>query len=109
MAAAAAPHPPPAPPVHAALDAAADAQSSLTALHDLVALLSLQQTDSHRFLGNSLDVGSPVVFGGQVLGQALMAAARTVVSGQSVHSLHGYFSARGRQVAAHCLRGRCAA
>ena len=93
--AAAAQHAPPAPPVHPALDAAADAQSSLTALHDLVALLSLQQTDSHRFLGHSLDVGSPVVFGGQVLGQALMAAARTVVSGQSVHSLHGYFLRAG--------------
>ncbi len=43
------------------------------------------------FRGVSGDVGSPRVFGGQVLGQALMAAARTVEPGRRAHSLHAYF------------------
>jgi acyl-CoA thioesterase-2 len=41
-----------------------------------------------------VDIGSPSVFGGQVLGQALMAAARTVQK-HAVHSLHGYFLRAG--------------
>ena len=65
------------------------------ALHDLVDLLRLEQIEHNLFRGRSLDVGGTAVFGGQVLGQALMAAARTVADGQSVHSLHGYFLRAG--------------
>ena len=46
------------------------------------------------FRGASRDVGSPQVFGGQVLGQALTAAYSTV-EGRVVHSLHAYFLRRG--------------
>jgi acyl-CoA thioesterase-2 len=47
--------------------------------------------EASRFVrGESLDNGSPQVFGGQVLGQALMAAYATV-EGRVVHSLHAYF------------------
>ena len=47
------------------------------------------------FRGESRDIGSPQVFGGQVLGQALMAAYRTVDDERTVHSLHAYFLRRG--------------
>lgn len=65
-----------------------------TALAELVAQLSLERMDESRFRGGHVDIGSPSVFGGQVLGQALMAAAKTVQD-HSVHSLHGYFLRAG--------------
>lgn len=61
-----------------------------TMLDELVAHLQLEQLEINLFRGRSHDIGSPAVFGGQVLGQALMAAARTVPS-RAVHSLHAYF------------------
>ena len=70
-------------------------QDTAQALQGLVDLLRLEQLEHNLFRGQSRDVGGPAVFGGQVLGQALMAAARTVVPGQSVHSLHGYFLRAG--------------
>jgi acyl-CoA thioesterase-2 len=63
-------------------------------LADLVALMDLESIEVNIFRGQSRDIGSPQVFGGQVLGQALVAASRTV-SGRSVHSLHAYFLRRG--------------
>ena len=45
-------------------------------LADLLALLELEQLEVNLFRGESRDIGSPQVFGGQVLGQALSAAAR---------------------------------
>lgn len=63
-------------------------------LSDLVGLLELEQIERHIFRGQSRDIGSPQVFGGQVLGQALSAASRTV-DGRLVHSLHAYFLRRG--------------
>ena len=59
-------------------------------LDELVALLKLEAKDANSFIGQSQDLGFRNVFGGQVLGQALAAATRTV-SDRSVHSLHGYF------------------
>jgi acyl-CoA thioesterase II len=61
---------------------------------DLIALLELEPLEVNLFRGESRDIGSPQVFGGQVLGQALMAASRTV-EGRLVHSLHAYFLRRG--------------
>ncbi|QNK74446.1 acyl-CoA thioesterase II [Variovorax sp. PAMC28562] len=58
---------------------------------DLVTLLRLEQIDADRFIGQSEDIGTPRVFGGQVLGQSLMAACRTVGADRPVHSLHAYF------------------
>ena len=63
-------------------------------LADVFTLLELEQLEVNLFRGDSRDIGSPQVFGGQVLGQALMAASRTV-SGRTVHSLHAYFLRRG--------------
>ncbi|MDP2093564.1 MAG: acyl-CoA thioesterase II [Hydrogenophaga sp.] len=64
------------------------------ALAELVAHLRLERLEHNLFRGGHVDIGSPSVFGGQVLGQALMAAARTVPE-HSVHSLHGYFLRAG--------------
>jgi len=61
---------------------------------DLLSLLELEQLEVNLFRGESRDIGSPQVFGGQVLGQALRAASRTV-TGRIVHSLHAYFLRRG--------------
>src|SRR5882724_5595623 len=61
---------------------------------DLLNLLELEQLEVNLFRGESRDVGSPQVFGGQVLGQALSAASATV-EGRVVHSLHAYFLRRG--------------
>jgi acyl-CoA thioesterase-2 len=63
-------------------------------LADLLALLDLEPLEVNLFRGASRDIGAPQVFGGQVLGQALSAAAATV-EGRVVHSLHAYFLRRG--------------
>jgi acyl-CoA thioesterase-2 len=62
---------------------------------DLLEMLKLEQLEVNLFRGQSQDIGSPQVFGGQVLGQALRAAFATVVEGRMVHSLHAYFLRRG--------------
>jgi acyl-CoA thioesterase-2 len=63
-------------------------------LADLVTLLKLERIEENIFRGESRDIGTPQVFGGQVLGQALYAAGRTV-DGRRCHSLHAYFLRRG--------------
>jgi acyl-CoA thioesterase II len=63
-------------------------------LADLLSLLELEALEVNLFRGASRDIGSAQVFGGQVLGQALTAAAATV-EGRIVHSLHAYFLRRG--------------
>mgnify|MGYP006275608609 FL=1 len=57
---------------------------------ELVELLDLSPLGDDHFQGDSEDLGFPHVFGGQVLGQALMAASRTVEN-RLCHSLHAYF------------------
>lgn len=64
-------------------------------LADLIALLALERLDRDLFRGHSQDLGWGAIFGGQVLGQALSAAARTVPEGRAVHSLHAYFLRAG--------------
>src|SRR5262245_29501619 len=63
-------------------------------LADLLHVLELERIEINLFRGESRDIGSPQVFGGQVLGQALVAASATV-EGRQVHSLHAYFLRRG--------------
>jgi acyl-CoA thioesterase-2 len=64
-------------------------------LNELLALLRLEQLEKNLFRGQSQDLGWGAVFGGQVLGQALSAAAQTVPSDRPVHSMHGYFMRQG--------------
>ena len=66
-----------------------------SALDALLATLDLERVEDNLFLGARGNEGWQRVFGGQVLGQALIAAARTVDPERSVHSLHGYFLLAG--------------
>src|SRR5687768_4315134 len=61
------------------------------ALDELIALLDLEQIELNIFRGNSPDEKRQRTFGGQVAGQALVAAGRTVEPERHVHSLHAYF------------------
>ena len=64
-------------------------------LADLLHLLKLERIEDNIFRGESRDIGSPRVYGGQVLGQALSAATATVPDDRHVHSLHAYFLRAG--------------
>lgn len=62
------------------------------ALEELLELLDLEQIETNIFRGISPSDGWQRVYGGQVIGQALVAASRTVEDeARSAHSLHGYF------------------
>ena len=61
-----------------------------SALVELVSLLDLERSDDNNYRGLSPSDRWQRVFGGQVLGQALVAALRTVEA-RSCHSLHAYF------------------
>lgn len=62
------------------------------AITDLLKVLQLERLELNLFRGVSRDIlGTPRVFGGQVLGQALFAASATVEANRAVHSLHSYF------------------
>ena len=63
----------------------------MTALDELVNLLDLEAIEVNLFRGVSPDENRQRVFGGQVAGQALVAATRTVPPDRHVHSLHAYF------------------
>ena len=63
-------------------------------LDELIKVMSLERLEMNLFRGQSRDIGSPQVFGGQVLGQALVAATATAED-RAVHSLHAYFLRRG--------------
>ncbi|MCE7032513.1 acyl-CoA thioesterase II [Lysobacter sp. GX 14042] len=62
---------------------------------ELVELLSLERLEDNLFRGQSRDIGTKYVFGGQVLGQALAAAQMTLSSPRGAHSLHAYFLRAG--------------
>ena len=61
----------------------------------LVELLDVEEIDTDLYRGRRLPGGKGRVFGGQVIGQALMAATRSVDGGRSAHSLHAYFMRAG--------------
>src|SRR3989339_1313368 len=59
-------------------------------MQELLQLLDLEPIEINLFRGQSINLFGKNVFGGQVLGQALMAAGRTVEN-RLAHSLHAYF------------------
>jgi acyl-CoA thioesterase II len=61
------------------------------ALDELLGLLDLERIEVNIFRGRSPDERVQRVFGGQVAGQAMVAAGRTVPADRPVHSLHAYF------------------
>jgi acyl-CoA thioesterase-2 len=66
----------------------------IDAIENLIQLLDLEQLEEDLYRGLSPQVGWQRVFGGQVIGQALVAAGRTV-AGRPAHSLHAYFMRPG--------------
>jgi acyl-CoA thioesterase-2 len=67
-----------------------------SAIQNLLAILDLEQLELNLFRGRSPQVTWQRVFGGQVIGQALVAACRTVdVAQRPPHSLHAYFLLAG--------------
>lgn len=65
------------------------------AISSFLRILDLEKLDRNLFRGMSPDVGWQRVFGGLVIAQALVAAARTVDDDRPVHSTHGYFMRPG--------------
>ena len=63
-------------------------------LDNIVGFLQLERIEDNIFRGESQDLATGQVFGGQVLGQALQAAKMTVVD-RPVHSVHAYFLRKG--------------
>jgi acyl-CoA thioesterase-2 len=61
-----------------------------TAVNEVLAILDLEPLEVNLFRGRSPQDGWQRVYGGQVIGQALVAACRTV-DGRPAHSLHAYF------------------
>ena len=61
------------------------------AVNDLIDLLDLEEIERNHYRATSPNEGWQRVYGGQVLGQALVAASRTVPDDRIAHSLHGYF------------------
>jgi acyl-CoA thioesterase II len=64
--------------------------AATSALDDLIHVLDLEPLEVNLFRGESRDLGGKSVFGGQVIGQALVAASRTVED-RLPHSAHAYF------------------
>lgn len=66
-----------------------------SAVENLISLLDLEHLELNLFRGVSPKEGWQRVFGGQVVGQALVAASNTVEDARPCHSLHGYFMRPG--------------
>ena len=63
-------------------------------IEELLQLMELEPLEVNLFRGESRDIGTSRVFGGQVLAQSIIAASRTVDAG-AIHSLHAYFLRAG--------------
>lgn len=67
----------------------------MQSLQKVMALLDLEEIEQNHYRATSPSEGWQRVYGGQVIGQALVAASRTVESERHAHSLHGYFLRAG--------------
>jgi len=67
----------------------------MNSVNDLLKILILEEVGENQFNGLNKNVGSPNVFGGQVLAQALNAAYRTIFNQRVLHSMHAYFLEAG--------------
>ncbi len=65
------------------------------AMQELLSILDLEKLEHNLYRGRSPKVNWQRVFGGQVIGQALIAAQRTVEPERHIHSLHAYFMRPG--------------
>lgn len=60
-------------------------------ISQLISLLSLEKVDDHLFKGENQPIGSPNIFGGQVVAQALYAMSQSVPKDRVCNSYHSYF------------------
>ncbi len=67
----------------------------MKSIEGLIKVLNLEQKTENEFIGISKTIGSPNVFGGQVLAQALSAADKSITNNRVLHSLHAYFLEAG--------------
>ena len=63
--------------------------------NQIIETLDLEEIELNHYLATSPNEGWQRVYGGQVIGQALVAASRTVEENRTAHSLHGYFLRAG--------------
>ena len=68
----------------------------MKSIEDLIAILSLEKKSESEYIGVSKTIGSPNVFGGQVLAQALNAANNSITNHRILNSLHAYFLEAGK-------------
>lgn len=74
------------------------AVSKGAALRELLRLFELEYVEPDHYIGQSLDLGFRNLFGGHILGQALVAAGNTCIE-RNAHSLHAYFIRGGDPLA----------
>ncbi|MEM7099177.1 MAG: acyl-CoA thioesterase II [Pseudomonadota bacterium] len=63
----------------------------MQSLQNVIQILDLEEIEKNHYRATSPDTGWQRVYGGQVIGQALVAASNTVDEDRQAHSLHGYF------------------
>jgi len=67
----------------------------MQSLQNIIEILDLEEIEQNHYRASSPNEGWQRVYGGQVIGQALVAASRTVEEARHAHSLHGYFLRAG--------------
>ena len=67
----------------------------MKSINELIKVLDLTNVSENTFSGISKTIGSPIVFGGQVLAQSISAAYKSVDDNRFLHSLHSYFLEAG--------------
>lgn len=67
----------------------------MQSLQKVIEILELEEIEKNHYRATSPNEGWQRVYGGQVIGQALVAASRTVDADRPAHSLHGYFLRAG--------------
>jgi acyl-CoA thioesterase-2 len=60
-------------------------------LQNVIEILDLEEIEQNHYRATSPNEGWQRLYGGQVIGQALVAASKTVDLDRHAHSLHGYF------------------
>ena len=70
----------------------------MSQLPELLEILTLKRVGENEFLGKNLFIGSPNVYGGQVLAQAISAANTSVHDHKVLHSIHSYLSIQATMI-----------
>jgi acyl-CoA thioesterase-2 len=63
----------------------------MSQLQELIKKLDINEISPMSYIGKNMDIGSPQIYGGHVVAQAIVAAYRSVEAPKYLHSLHSYF------------------